>query len=150
MEIKIDIRGRAARNQAVTEKAAAAAAAEIQGSPHGTRQICVLRCGTVLLQNFTEDLNEPGRQLMLLREPDNRYDRWAIKVCTLTGTLLGYLPSGKNQSVARLMDAGKHIAAFVDDALTIPPPFPGRPGSENAGLPLALYMDIPAAKENAK
>lgn len=154
MEIKLDIQKKAAAKAPVIDiKNAAkvaspetvaqkAAALDIQDKPSKIKRICVLQCGTVMLQNFTEDLNEPGRQLMLVREPDNEYDRWATKVCTLTGTMLGYLPSRKNQSVARLMDAGKNITVFVDETLIIPEPSPYRPTNENALLPLVLYMDI--------
>lgn len=110
-------------------------------------RIVVLRCGTVMLQNYTEDLSEPGRQLKLVREPDNPYDRWATRVCTSSGTMLGYLPSWKNQSVARLMDAGKMITVFVDETLNIPEPSPAHYSPENATLPLVLYMDVQLQKE---
>lgn len=160
MEIKLDIQKKAASTAPIidTRNAAMAAAPETiakksaaldaQEKPHKVKRICVLQCGTVMLQNFTEDLNEPGRQLMLVREPDNEYDRWATKVCTLTGTMLGYLPSRKNQSVARLMDAGKNITVFVDETLNIPEPSPYRPANENALLPLVLYMDVAVPEEN--
>ncbi len=54
------------------------------------KRIVVLRCGTVYLQNFSKDMNEPGRQLNLIREPDNPYDRWVLRVCTLSGAMLGF------------------------------------------------------------
>ena len=126
------------------------AAIESQDKPRKVKRVCVLQCGTVMLQNFTEDMSEPGRQLKLIREPDNPYDRWATMVCTLTGTMLGYLPSKKNQSVARLIDAGKKILVFVDETLNIPEPAPYRPNNEDARLPLVLYMDIPVTEENEK
>ena len=126
------------------------AAIEFQDKTRKVKRVCVLQCGTVMLQNFTEDLCESGRQLKLIREPDNPYDRWATMVCSLNGTILGYLPSKKNQSVARLMDAGKKILVFVDETLNIPEPAPYRPNNEDARLPLVLYMDIPVTEENEK
>ena len=111
------------------------------------KRIVVLRCGTVLLQNFSEDLNEPGRQLKLVREPDNAYDRWATRVVTLEGTMLGYLPARKNQSVARLIDAGKTITVFVDESLQAPA---RNPNYESEKLPLILYMDVNIPEEEQR
>lgn len=113
-------------------------AIQLQPQEKRVKRIVVLRCGTVYLQNFSKDMNEPGRQLKLIREPDNPYDRWAIRVCTLSGAMLGYLPSKKNQSVARLMDAGKNITAFVDEQACIPA---WKLGTEDMRLPLRIYMD---------
>lgn len=98
-----------------------------------TARVVVLRCRTARLQNPAEDMNEPGEQLRLVREPDNQYDRWATRVCTLSGTMLGYLPARQNQSVARLIDAGKKITAFVDR-------------KERGELLLVLYMDVKLPK----
>lgn len=159
MELKIDIQKKAKdlpitgnRNSAKAVSpeliVESAAALDIQDKPSNVKKVCVLRCGTVMLQNFTEALSEPGRQLKLVREPDNEYDRWATRVCALDGTMLGYLPSRKNQSVARLMDAGKNITVFVDEALTIPKPSLYRPSNDDARLPLILYMDITVPEEN--
>lgn len=113
-------------------------------------RLIVLRCGTVMLQNYTDDLEEVGRQLKLVREPDNKYDRWATKVCTLSGTMLGYLPAWKNQSVARLIDAGKNITVFVDEVLEIPELNPAHYSREDEKLPLVLYMDVRLPKEKSE
>lgn len=121
---------------------------DMQISSRNMKRICVLRCGIVWLHNFTEDLNEPGKQLILVREPDNPVDRWAVQVHKADGTILGYLPAAKNQSVARLMDAGKNITVFVDEELHSSPIPRYRRNYEKAELPLALYMDVIVSEEN--
>ncbi|MFV0389064.1 MAG: HIRAN domain-containing protein [Pyrinomonadaceae bacterium] len=47
----------------------------------------------------------------LKREPENKYDSLAILVLTEEGQKLGYVPKIKNEILARLLDAGKHIDA---------------------------------------
>lgn len=47
--------------------------------------------------------NDP---LILIREPDNRYDEHAISVQTTGGLKLGYLPRKTNLILSRLMDEG--------------------------------------------
>ena len=111
------------------------------------KKIVILKCGIVRLQNYSEDLSEPGRQLKLVREPNNKYDRWATKVCTLDGTMLGYLPSRKNQSLARLMDAGKNITVFVDEQVGTTNSMPYH-SYEDEKLPLIIYMDLKSPKED--
>lgn len=66
---------------------------------------------------------------------------------TLEGTMLGYLPARKNQSVARLMDAGKTITVFVDEELQFPSQ---NPDYESGKLPLILYMDVKIPEEEEK
>lgn len=156
MEIKLNAR-KEIKLESLAEKCTAAAvpaaraehASEVavQKKEDKRKRIVVLRCGTVMLQNFTEDLNEPGRQLKLVREPDNAHDRWATKVYTLEETMLGYLPVRKNQSVARLMDAGKTITVFVDEELQFPTQ---NPDYESGKLPLILYMDVKIPEEEEK
>ena len=104
------------------------------------RIVVVLECGIKTLPIGTE--------LILEREPSNEYDRWAILAKTAEGTILGYLPAGKNQSVARMMDAGKRIKAFVADSSE-----PEYQESlkvfgfgESAQLPLRLFWEIPVKK----
>ena len=156
MEIKLNAQ-KGILPEATAEKRTVAAAPNAQAEPacevavqkkeKNRKRIVVLRCGTVLLQNFSEDLNEPGRQLKLVREPDNAYDRWATRVVTLEGTMLGYLPARKNQSVARLIDAGKTITVFVDEGLQVPA---RNPNYESEKLPLILYMDVNIPEEEQR
>ena len=54
--------------------------------------------------------NEP---LLLEREADNEYDSNAIKVLTMDGKKLGYIPKRDNDIFCRLMDAGKILHARV-------------------------------------
>ncbi|GAB2961162.1 hypothetical protein GCM10027048_31520 [Hymenobacter coalescens] len=52
--------------------------------------------------------------LELRREADSSFDDWAVQVHTRPedgAVWLGYLPEGRNETVARLLDAGKHLSA---------------------------------------
>ncbi len=49
-------------------------------------------------------------ELTLRREPDNEYDKFAVLVL-FGDQKIGYLPKAKNQTIARLMDAGKRFYA---------------------------------------
>ena len=55
-----------------------------------------------------------GTMLTLRREPENAYDRFAIMVLTEAGDHLGYVPRAKNETLARLMDAGKLLFAKLE------------------------------------
>ena len=48
-----------------------------------------------------------GAALVLKREPSNPHDDLAIRVFDESGNALGYIPRVKNETLARLMDAGK-------------------------------------------
>ena len=57
-----------------------------------------------------------GQALRLEREADSKYDDWAVKVHSgpaddKTSIWLGYLPETRNETVARLLDAGYPLAA---------------------------------------
>ena len=54
-------------------------------------------------------------RLLLIREPQNEYDEWAILVMTQKHQKLGYIPRRENRILARLMDAGKSIFAEVSE-----------------------------------
>ena len=51
-------------------------------------------------------------KLTLIREPDNRFDRNAVRV-EWKGRKLGYLPRAENRAVARALDAGEQLEARV-------------------------------------
>lgn len=53
-----------------------------------------------------------GDALELIREPDNKHDRKAIRV-EWHGHKLGYLPRKENRVVAAAMDAGDRLSARV-------------------------------------
>lgn len=113
------------------------------------RQVVVLECGIVGLDMDVQPVFSAGTELLLEREPANPVDRWAIRVKSPTGEFLGYLPSRKNQSVARLIDAGKRIRAFVADSAD--PAYQDGlkvfQWKESRLHPLRLYMEIPVRKE---
>lgn len=56
---------------------------------------------------------EDGARLTLIREPDNKYDEFAIMVQDTAGNKLGYIPRKSNIVIANLMDAGKSVYATV-------------------------------------
>ena len=56
---------------------------------------------------------EKNDPLLLEREADNKYDSNAIKVLTIDGEKLGYIPKKDNCIFTRLMDAGKILHARV-------------------------------------
>jgi len=57
---------------------------------------------------------ELGAVLRLKREPDNRYDTYAIRVETDAGEMVGYIPKHQNRTIARIMDQGVEVIASVD------------------------------------
>lgn len=65
------------------------------------------------LREFEPTL-QPGQPLALTREADSSYDDWAVRVLTSgpgEAFWLGYLPEGRNETVARLLDAGYPLSA---------------------------------------
>lgn len=71
--------------------------------------------GMFFVKNVTKLLEpiEDGARLTLIREPDNKYDKFAIMVKDNAGNKLGYVPRKNNIVIANLMDAGKIIYATV-------------------------------------
>lgn len=53
-----------------------------------------------------EPLLKPGQMYRMVREPENKFDKFAIEIY-FEDYKLGYVPAAQNQIVARLMDAGK-------------------------------------------
>lgn len=53
-----------------------------------------------------------GDRLTLIREPDNRHDRRAVRV-EWHGHKLGYLPRAENQVVSAALDEGEALIARV-------------------------------------
>ncbi len=54
-----------------------------------------------------------GDKLILLREPDNKFDENAVLVLDSKKRKLGYIPEKDNTVFARLMDSGKYLMAKV-------------------------------------
>ena len=81
-------------------------------------EILSLECivaGTTYIQNLDEIAKkiEIGQFLDLKREQENEYDNFAISIYNSQGDKLGYIPRDKNETIARLMDAGKWFYAKV-------------------------------------
>ena len=64
------------------------------------------------LQEIEKEIIPKESELILEREPNNEFDKFAVKVL-FKDNKLGYIPKSKNQTVARLMDAGKQFYAKV-------------------------------------
>ena len=83
------------------------------------RDIVLLEChvaGTAYRDlNEIEPTLRAGDELTLRREPDNEHDDLAIQILTANGTHLGYVPRAKNETLARLMDAGKFLFAKLTE-----------------------------------
>ena len=54
-----------------------------------------------------------GETVSLVREPDNKYDKMAIRIDNAAGEKLGYIPRQQNEIPARLLDGGKMLFAKV-------------------------------------
>jgi hypothetical protein len=63
------------------------------------------------LETFWSEIRV-GDALALIREPDNKHDRNAIRV-EWNGHQLGYVPRAQNRAVAAAMDAGDRLSARV-------------------------------------
>lgn len=63
-----------------------------------------------------------GDRLQLVREPDNRHDRHAIRV-EWRGHKLGYVPRAENRAVAQALDAGETLDARVTRLRDDPDPW---------------------------
>jgi len=85
-----------------------------------SEEILSLECvvaGTTYIKNLSkiEKKLEKGQTLDLKREPDNKYDKFAVAIYNVQGERLGYIPRDKNETLARLMDAGKWFYAKVQE-----------------------------------
>ena len=63
------------------------------------------------LEAFWQEIRV-GDELTLIREPNNRHDRRAIRV-EWRGHQLGYVPRAQNRVTAEAMDAGERLSARV-------------------------------------
>lgn len=80
------------------------------------REILLLTCD-VRGTSYVDDIDEiepslvTGLRLLCVREPENEHDDMAIRIDTLEGEKVGYVPREKNEVIARLIDAGKIVFA---------------------------------------
>jgi len=63
-----------------------------------------------------------GQPLALVREPDNRYDRDAVRI-DWRGCKLGYLPRAQNTAVAQMLDRGGELQARIEQLRVSPDPW---------------------------
>ena len=70
------------------------------------------------IHELAKSLDE-GVRLGLRHQSDNRHDRWSVEVLHPTGAHLGFLPTGKNDVIARLLDGGKTVFAQVVGVRTV-------------------------------
>ena len=68
-------------------------------------------------QLYFEKLATPGTELRLVRCHDKPENPFRIDVYSMDGRYLGRVTEGKDQTVARLMDAGFEIIAIVNESL---------------------------------
>jgi hypothetical protein len=121
------------------------------------RQIMVLRTGLAGAKFYVQNEEErekinnlaPGTELLLYREPDNEHDEWAIAVYLTEDDQIGYVTKFKNETIARLMDAGKKFVAITDDPEERLEKYPEEErarrrahwaATENVNLPFSIYM----------
>jgi hypothetical protein len=72
-------------------------------NPDGSdRQAIIARC-------------QVGESLLLVREPDNRFDPDAVAVRRTNGEQLGYLSADLADEMARLLDRGERIEVQISD-----------------------------------
>ena len=116
------------------------------------KQILVLKTGIAGAQFHIESEEEqtaldsltPGTELLLYREPENEYDEWAIAVYLTEVDKIGFISRFKNETIARLMDAGKKFVAITDDPSEVEDiDEHGRrkvAPTENMGIPVSIYL----------
>ncbi len=73
----------------------------VHGTTQGDRQAAISRCVR-------------REQLQFVREPENPYDKNAVRIRRLNGEDLGYVPRNNAAELAPKMDAGQQIRAEVD------------------------------------
>ncbi len=117
------------------------------------RRTLVLKTGLAGMQFHIQNEEEkaaldaikPGDELMLFREPENEYDEWAIAIYLTEDDKIGFMTRFKNETIARLMDAGKKFIAVVDDPAELEEDTSEhrrsrRAYTENMGLPFSVYL----------
>ncbi|KAL1660706.1 SNF2 family N-terminal domain-containing protein [Schizophyllum commune] len=67
---------------------------------------CTLSTGVVGIQYYT-GLVGAGEEVQLIREPNNRYDRNAIRVSNIAGSQVGHIPKNVAARLAPLLDRGE-------------------------------------------
>lgn len=115
------------------------------GAPKAYKRVVILKCGMIKTTDAYEKAEMvEGDELVLKRKSDSTDYKWGIAVYTKSGEMLGYLPYDKNQSTARLMDAGKTITAEVGNVNDKDYTYEAyiRNGREKVDIPVTVYMEI--------
>ena len=116
--------------------------------------ILVLKTKVVGYQFYIENSEEkealidikPGTELLLYREPENKYDSLAIAVYLTETDKIGFIPRMNNETIARLMDAGKEFVTIVDEPeppteeSKEPHEQPPKPDTEKVTIPISVYL----------
>ena len=96
------------------------------------------------VENKQEEENlkklEPGMELKLYRDPENEFDEWAVAVYYDEEDMLGYITRYKNETIARLMDAGKKFIAVVDEETAETKDRRKRMAPTEWGVPVSVYL----------
>lgn len=84
------------------------------------QELFLLECeiaGTGFVKDIEEKANalSAGAVVSLIREADNQYDTFAIRIDDANGGKLGYIPRKKNEILARLLDAGKMLYGKISE-----------------------------------
>ncbi len=66
------------------------------------------------IDELAQKLSE-GERLTFVRDKDNQYDEWCIKVVNAEGERVGFVPADINEIPARLMDGGKAIYGEINE-----------------------------------
>ena len=94
-------------------------------------------------KRFLDSLT-PGTELLLVRDSENTFDKWAIAVYTISKQQLGFIPRYKNETIARLMDYGKRLVAYVDEPqkeiLEVELEMGSRTDTEDEDLLIVVYL----------
>ncbi|KAJ5689130.1 hypothetical protein N7462_003522 [Penicillium macrosclerotiorum] len=96
--------------------------------------------GTIVGVRYYNGRATPGEHVILKREPENKYDRNAIRVDNVMGSQIGHIPRQLAAKLASYMD-GKDLSA--EGILT------GLIGAFNCPVQLRLYGTADPAKKNA-
>ena len=90
-----------------------------QSRPETIEEVTTRLAGVSYRQEAIRHLfenSEPGQELELVRDPENKHDPFAVKVCDPTnGSHLGYIPRGLSPDVAEVMDAGRTARVVIED-----------------------------------
>ena len=87
------------------------------------KQVCIIDGTSIAGTGRIEGINdivsniERGDRLQLIRDKDNYFDEWAIKIADNLGNRLGFISCDRNEILSRMMDAGFELEAIFDDSI---------------------------------